>query len=198
MSESAYRPPASDVGSGEDDGGRYYVVSPRKFLVMSIVTVNAYFLYWFYRNFKRMKDGGGEDIWPIPRALFHIFFTHFLTRDVDAQLREKGQQLAWSPESTATAYVVLTIGSNVLDRMSTREFGSPVTDLLAFLIVPVVAWSLLPAQRAINLASGDPEGRSNERFTLANMAWMAFFGLIWAAALVGLWAMLFAPEWLAE
>ena len=79
-----------------------YVVGIRKFLVLSIATLNAYNTYWFWRNFRDLRDASGKDLWPIPRALFAVFFTHGLFRDVDETLRGQGRSFAWSPDATAS------------------------------------------------------------------------------------------------
>ena len=56
----------------------FYVVSLRKLVLLSIATVGLYSLYWFWRHWKLHKLDRKLDIWPVPRAIFAIFFAHGL------------------------------------------------------------------------------------------------------------------------
>ena len=46
--------------------------------------------------------------------------------------------------------------------------------------------SLFHAQRAANIASGDPQALSNNRFTAANWVWIVLGGLFWLLLGIGL------------
>ena len=45
MSESIYAPPEADVAVTKSDEADFYVVAPRKFYLLSILTFNLYFVY---------------------------------------------------------------------------------------------------------------------------------------------------------
>ncbi len=73
LNETIYAPPEADIAISEETDGSYYVVAPTKFLLLAILTANLYMLYWFYRQWRMVKDRDQSDAWPIPRGLFYIF-----------------------------------------------------------------------------------------------------------------------------
>ncbi|HEX7261717.1 MAG TPA: hypothetical protein VF258_07870, partial [Luteolibacter sp.] len=146
-----------------------------------------YQIYWFYQNWRLHKQMTGEKIWPLPRAIFSVFFVHALFREANNQRDRASVQLpAWNHSQQATVLVLLLIISNVIDRLSSQSVGSPITDYLSLLLLfPVVA-CLASAQQKINEACGDPLGESNSKFTAANFFWMVLGGLLWALVGFGL------------
>jgi len=113
MSDSIYAPPEADVSVDVADEPDFYVVAPRKFYLLAVLTFNLYFVYWFYRNWRRIKERNNEDIWPPARAIFYIFFTHALFKNIDLKIKLLGKTFSWNPGMTATLFVVLSIVSNV-------------------------------------------------------------------------------------
>ncbi|MBT8101315.1 MAG: hypothetical protein KJO82_16280 [Gammaproteobacteria bacterium] len=197
MSESIFAPPEANVETRPANEQAYYVVSPIKFYLLATLTLNIYFVYWFYRNWRLIKQREDNDTWPPMRGLFYIFFTHSLLTDVDETLKARGITYDWAPMGIATLFVVLTVTVNILDRMAGESIGGPIKDLVGTALLLVAPAILLRGQRAMNVACDDPAGETNARFTLANWAWMVPGGLIWLLAIFGLYAMFFAPEWLA-
>ena len=194
MSDSIYAPPKAQVAESEGTEPAYYVVGPLKFVLLSVLTFLVYHMYWFYRNWRSVKRREQSDIWPIPRGIFFVFFTHSLFSRVDTDLKKQQSSHEWAHGSLATAFVVLAIASNVLDRLSWREIGWPWVDLLSIaIVVPLVAL-LWQGQKAINIACGDPDGSGNSHFTGLNWLWMILGGLLWAFALFAVVAAVFAPE----
>ncbi len=198
MSESIYATPAADVAVAASDDVDFYVVTPRKFYLLAVLTLNFYLVYWFYRNWYMIKQRTGESMWPPMRGLFSIFFAHSLLKIVDDKIKTLGQSFTWRPGEVATWYVVLTILATVLDRLSSNGIGSPATDLLAIASLPVLPACLLKAQRAINFACEDPSGSANSSLTLGNWVWMVLGGLTWFLLSVGVYALLLDPELLLE
>ena len=198
MSESIYKPPEADIAVTTSDEAEYYVVAPRKFYLLSIFTINLYFVYWFYRNWRGIKLRTGRDMWPPMRGIFYIFFTHSLFADVDENIKSSGRSYSWNLSSLATLFVLVTIASAVLDRLSAKSVGSPITDLISLALVPVMPVFLLKAQHAINFACDDPSGSTNSRMTIANWLWMALGAVFWLMGLAGLYLVFFQPELLAE
>lgn len=194
MNESIYAPPAAEIEVKESADGEYYVVGPGKFLALTILTMGLYLVYWFYRQWRMVKLREESNIWPIPRGLFYLFFTHSLFSDIDKRLADSGSDYRWSPGTSATLVVIVTVLSNILGRMSGENIGSPVTDIVSLAVVPALAYLALPAQKAANAASGDDAGSSNANFTGANWVWMILGGLIWALSLFGLYFIVTQPE----
>ena len=186
MSDNPYKVPDSDLEVNTDDSQKmFYVVSKQKFALLFFSTLGIYLLYWFYKNWQMFKESSGKSIWPVPRAIFSIFFTHSLFREVDSVLNNNNKQFDWKPETLATIYVVFAITSQVLDRMAIKEIASPYTDLMSILILPVIYLVLAKSQEAINLSQNDPEGQSNSTFTAANYVWIVLGLLFWAMVIFG-------------
>jgi len=175
---------------------RFYVVSRTKLAVLFIATLGLYQFYWFYKNWSNYKlravvDAGADrSIWPVARALFAVFFTHALFNAIKAHGRDKAALAGWRNKSQATMLVVTMILANVLDRLSSRGIGSPVTDIASFLVLALLLSQFLNAQQMINVACGDPDGESNSRFTQANYVWIGLGAIAWILILIGT----FLPE----
>ena len=179
-----YDPPASNLdyepalGSGLR---KFYVVGTLKFWLLFIFTFGAYQLYWLYRNWSRYKASTQENIWPVPRAIFGIFFTHALFREVDATLVGEDREYSWNPGLLATGYVISLIAIRIVDRLP-DSMDNVAVPLELFVLYPLVGFLLYRAQRAINVACGDPSGASNARLTWANYAWMSIGFVVIALA----------------
>lgn len=189
MTENVYAPPQTRLLNPADDveqASMFYVVSKKKFLILFFSTLGFYAIYWSYKNWKEYKNSTGAKVTPALRGIFLIFFMHSLFRHVDETLEGKRLSFAWSHQASATWLVILICVSNVLDRTSMREIGSPYTDLASVAIMLPMAFAYLKPQLAINAACGDPEGVSNDKLTGANYIFVAIGTLLWCLALLGL------------
>ena len=193
MNESIYAPPEADVTAPTTGQPRYYVVSPTKFMLLSVLTLTLYFVYWFYRNWKLIKDADNDDTWPPARGFFYIFFTHSLFSDVQDNLEDQGHSFGWNPMVLATIFVVLTVALNLADRILPIESTSTLMMSMPFVGTIVVSMLLLQAQKAINLAADDAGGAANAKLTAVNWVWMLVGGAIWLLALVGIYAVATDP-----
>lgn len=188
MEPNLYAPPNAPVtqpAGPADRGNEFLIVSARKFCILFFATFGLYHFYWSYMQWARYRAASGEHLWPLARTLFSIFFTHALTARVDGVLRKTGRSHAWAPGTIATLYVIAQIGNTVLDRLSSREIGSPYTDALGVLALLPLGWTVLQIQRAANAACGDPRGESNAYLTAANYVWIAFGAVLWVLILLG-------------
>ncbi|GMV28950.1 MAG: hypothetical protein AMXMBFR59_10750 [Rhodanobacteraceae bacterium] len=197
MSEDLYAPPVARVVDQQEGAAReFYVVAPRKFLFLYMLTFGYYSIYWFYQNWTLYKRRHAASLWPVPRSIFQIFFVHQLFDNIDAACRRAGQRYVWNAGTQATAYVILVIVTRLADRFIDRVVDTVPVPLMALALVatflPILP--LLAAQRALNLAEGDPEGRSNAAFSAANFAWMIAGGLFWIVVLLGLTMLVLNPD----
>jgi hypothetical protein len=182
-----YAPPAAEVRDiPEGEAAGFYVVSTRKYFLLYFLTLGLYLYYWFYRHWAEIRRQRGVKLWPIPRAIFAIFFTHALAREIDARLDERSPGYKWSPSLIATLLVVLMIATNILDRLAWRELGVPVTIWLSYAVLVPVALTGHVMQRAANAASADPQGSCNARITGANLVWMLVGGALGVLGLIEL------------
>jgi hypothetical protein len=187
MTENVYAPPKANLAPvNESDATRFYVVSPRKFLILFFATLGMYQFYWSYKNWALYKQSTRESIWPVPRAIFGVFFVHALFRNVEVHNEESNA--AWDSRSNAWAVVVFLIASNVLDRLSNNSIGMPYTQWLSLLMLIPLGLSIFSAQGEFNARCGDPSGKSNNNLTAANIAWCVAGALLWILVLFGLFA----------
>ncbi len=194
MDANIYSPPKSDLNIIELPNANiqmerqkdYYVVASKKFFLLFFSTMGLYQVYWFYKNWQLYKARTNEKIWPFMRAIFFIFFTHSLLRNVDKSIKEARVKCEWNSNSLATTFVLLSLVSNLMDRLSAKSVGSPYTDILSFAILPFLGLQLHAAQQAINIACNDANGESNQSLSRANYIWIGIGLLLWGVVIFGL------------
>lgn len=178
------------VSAGSDDS--FYVVSQRKFTLMFILTFTIYQVYWFYKNWSNYKkqcqlqNSADSDIWPVPRAIFSVFFIHALFRRVDQHADAKQRPLAWDYSTHATTLVVLVVIANLFNSFITGILGVFLGTLVALGLLGGIGYSLRSAQAFINKACGDAQGAANDKLTTANYVWMAVGALMWVLVIFGM------------
>lgn len=161
----------------------FFHVSINKLIIMSVVTMGLYTLYWFYKQWKEIKIYYQLDIWPIPRAIFALFFTHSLFRYIDGYLDENQREYKWQGSSSATLYVWIIILSFFTNYFS-ENFEMPL-----FWIITLMAISLLlnllaiipivRAQKVINFILLPFGALNNNQITGANIFWLLIGVLSW-------------------
>lgn len=194
MEGNIYQAPEAEIVVSQTESKEFYVVAPSKFLLLFILTVGFYGLYWFYKNFDQYRKFNNESLWPIPRALFSIFFAHSLTNKINDRLEQQKSNLFWSPGLYATLYVVFLIVDRVSARMAMRGVGEPWSDIVSLMTIFVIAAVLLPVQKAANEACGDPKGESNKSLTPANYAWLIVGSIYWLFIAFGTYVYYINPD----
>lgn len=187
--DNVYAPPLARVGelaSRSREALEFYVVAPRKFLLLYFFTLGLYQYYWLYQHWARYRAWHQASLWPVPRAIFSIFFMHSLNGKIDDALSRSGRRHRWQPASCATGYVVFQIISSIFDRLSARSIGSPLSDIISLALLIPVGGFLYATQKAANVACGDSAGGGNAHLGLANYTWIILGALMWALALFGL------------
>jgi hypothetical protein len=169
------------------DDAAFYVVSRRKLIILFIATFGLYAFYWFYKNWSQYRTHGTasqevrESIWPVPRAIFSIFFIHSLFRKVKALGQGQPQVAAWRDSLGAWWLVVLSIAISILDRLERKSIGMPYSSYFGYLLMLLLLFAYLKAQSMINASCGDAEGKSNDRLTGANWVWIVIGALCYAS-----------------
>jgi hypothetical protein len=198
MNDSIYAPPKADLSkpgdstaaSNGDDA--FYVVSMAKMTALFFCTLGLYQTFWWFKNWSNYKnlcaynDTEGRSVWPLPRAIFSVFFVHSMYYEVDAYAAAKSRSLTWRIDSAATLMVGLLILSALCSQLSSKSVGSPYTDLGWILLLLPLYFSFRRAQLNINTACGDPQGLSNSKFTVANWIWIGLGTILWLLVLAGL------------
>ncbi|WP_296953255.1 hypothetical protein [uncultured Massilia sp.] len=166
----------------------FYVVSRRKLAILYLATFTLYTFYWFYKHWDLYKGRHprasmfGTTIWPVQRAIFPMFFTHALFARVKAHGRHVPRVARWHSGWHATVAVAWMVLSEVIDRL----VGGTAGDVVSIACIFPLLFLLLHAQRMVNLACGDPDGRANDRLTGANKLWIGLGALAWLVAIAGL------------
>lgn len=137
----------------------YFPVSITKFVVMHFCTLGAYQFYWFYENWKIIREREHTAISPFWRTFFAFIFCYPLfeaIRDSAASLNMP--QLA-SPNVLATVWILLSMLWLLPDPYW----------LASFLSIGL----LMPIQQMANWVnqSSTPNADRNDRFTAWN--WVA-------------------------
>lgn len=202
MTDNLYAAPQADmtktpVAVGSDDS--FFVVSPRKFILMFIFTFSLYQVYWFYKNWSnyqkqaRLQNSTDSDIWPVARAIFSVFFIHALFRRVDKHAEAKQRPLGWDVDTHATTLVVLVVLTNLNGLLLGGLLGPILSTLVGLGLLGAVGFSMHKAQPFINKSCNDPEGLANNKLTPANYGWMVVGVLLWISTIAGMFATAVVP-----
>jgi len=164
MSANPYAPPAAVV----DDVAPYspavrtpafFAVSVTKLIVLSICTMGLYGLFWFYKNWRLIRQREQSDILPGARAFFAVLFCYACF----SRIRESGQKAGIEPGLPAGPLAAGWILTTMTWRLPEPYW------MLAFLaiifLVPVQAYA-----NRVNAALA-PGHDPNRRFTKWN--WLA-------------------------
>jgi hypothetical protein len=157
----------------------FYIVSKVKFYTLFAVTLGSYLVYWSYQNWRQLKTNAGVKCWPAPRGLFFVFFIHGMMKHVSAQAESIKYNISINLHNQATTAVVLIVVNHILDRLTAKNIGFPIVDLISIAILIPMGISIWTMQNVINAVSGDAEGNKNSKFTVANYIWIVLGILMW-------------------
>lgn len=188
MEENPYAAPMSDCEEAPKTtmDHTFYVVSRTKFFVLYLMTFGFYSIYWNFRNWQLFKKKTHKELRPVFRALFSIFFTHALLREIDEANLRKSSPIGWNAQGWATLIVVVMVAAQILAGLSRPNIGFPVIDLLAFAVLLLEAFLVAEVQMVINTSCDDPMGSSNQRFTGWNILGMVLGGIYITLVLLAL------------
>ena len=79
----------------------FYGISIKRLVCLSILTLGFYINYWFYKNWKLIKQAGvDDDISPFWRSVFSIFFCHsmfmYIKESVERYSKKRSFSATWS------------------------------------------------------------------------------------------------------
>ncbi len=185
MEANIYAPPQASLTSPtpQESSNRLYVVSITKFWLLAIGTLGLFSVYWHYSNWVRIRDQDNENIWPVARAIFQIFFFHSLFRRIETRLRASGSDFYWSFEGLATLLVISNVLGYVLGYLPDSLNKQALLQVLSTGLLLVNTYMEAMAQRAINHAAGDAEGGNNSQITAANVVWILIGLAMWVFTL---------------
>ena len=151
----------------------FFAVSPLKLVVMSTVTFGIYELYWFYKNWKLIKQRTDSNIMPFWRAFFGVFFCYSCFKEVKDVASSRGISFSSSPGWLATGWIILTLCWRLPDPY---WFVCWLTPLF-----------LIPIQNAINRLNAvvAPNHNPNSRFSGWNIAGTVVGGILFVLIIIG-------------
>ena len=178
-----YQPPQSTALPTRDVAlPSFYIVSKRKFFLLFIATFSFYSLYWFWRQWTEWQNKTGENIWPLARALFNIFFAHSLFKKIETKASLVDSRSHKNLDIAATIYVIVELAFNLMDKI---PMIGVVYLALTVSFVCLLSGCVWQAQTQANIASFDSDGRQNDKFTVANYIWIALGLLFWMIIIFG-------------
>lgn len=186
MTDNLYAPPMSmvhDAPAHATADTRFFVIAPRKFLLLFFLTFGFYRYVWWWAQWSHFRRATKQDLWPVARAVFSIFFAHPLNNEIEA--RRRPGMAAWSPGLWATVYVVAVIAERVADRLLDKAIGELPALLAGIGLLLPVGLSLLRTQQAANEVCGDAGGTGNACLSGANVVWMVLGALAWLVVIAG-------------
>jgi hypothetical protein len=173
-----WAPPEAVPELSEAQAAPWFAVGTVKLVVMSLVTLGAYEVYWFYKQWKSVKERTGASVHPVLGAIFSGLSGFWLFKRVEDAAREAGVRVGWSGAGMALAYLLLALLHRLPDPWWLASFLS---------VLPVVA-----VQSAVNAihARKAPLAAKNEALTAWNWAGVVVGGLLLLLATLGA----FLPE----
>ena len=195
--ENIYSTPKAELTGSHTAGSEieFFPSSKTKLVILYFATFGMYPIYWFYKNWKLRKTVYGEKVIPFLRAIFFIFFTHSLFKKIEETSTAKGIA-TWGSTTLATVFVLLTVISNILEKISQKSEEIGAIDYIGIIILVVLVWPLYVVQGVVNKVNNDPKGELNSTYSAYNYIFIVMGVLIWALVLVGFSGI--EPEFISE
>ncbi|MGE5650348.1 MAG: hypothetical protein ACM34A_09130 [Bacillota bacterium] len=169
---------AATHAAARNDEPPFFAVSLFKLALMSVCTAGFYELYWYYRNWQRIKQREGSRIMPFWRAFFSFFFCY----QCIARIRDLGNARGMPMRAPAGLLAAGWIVTTMLWKLPDPYWWA---SSLAVIF-------LLPAQAHANRlnAAACPGHERNARLSAWNWLVVALGGSFTLLALIGT----FVPE----
>lgn len=87
----------------------FFAVSLTKLVVLSLCSSGLYEMYWFYKNWQRIREREQSDIWPFARAFFGILFCYSCFKRMRAHSLELSVRPPFAAGALAVGWIVTTI-----------------------------------------------------------------------------------------
>lgn len=166
-----YAPYAQAAEVPVEMAGEFHPLAIHKLVVMSVSTLGLYNAFWFYRNWKRVRERTGQELSPFWRAFFAPLWAYSLFEEVDDEALRRQIQSGWSSVVLAIVFFVLSV---------TWRLPDPWALLSMFSFLP-----LIPVQNTINQMAERRGVRPNAQFGVWHVAVMLLGALFLLMAAVG-------------
>ncbi len=144
----------------------YFPVSILKLIVLSVCTMGIYELYWYYKNWRLIKERENLDIMPFWRAFFAYFFCYSLFLKVRATANSLSVTRSIAAGPLALSWIIVTILWQLPDPY--------------WLVTYFAVLFLIPVQILVNdiNAVSSPGHDENRRFTAWNITAVVIGGVL--------------------
>lgn len=155
------------ISTGEAE---FYPVAVWKFCVMCLFTLNVYGVYWVYKNWCFLRDKEHENVIPVMRTIFMMFFFYSFHQKLKAYCLKHGKEyriLDFMGGALAVLYFIVNVAASANSWVS-------LVGLLSFVC-------FIPFLLAINAMNSESSNqfRENSRFGLAHFMLVLLAGQIW-------------------
>ena len=183
MNANPYAPPTAHVedvlagpltGTGDEAAPPFFAVSLVKLAVMSVCTFGMYELFWFYKNWQRIRARDGSDIKPFWRAFFAVLYCYSCFRHIREHGEAMGLKSPIAAGALATGWILATLTYKLPDPYWLLTLSAIV------FVLPVQAY--VNRINAVAASSHDP----NNRFRGWNWVAVVLGGGLLLLALVGM------------
>jgi hypothetical protein len=93
----------------DDNPTVYFGVSITRLVWLFLLTMGFYRFYWFYKNWKAIKESEHADISPFWRSCFAIFFCRKLFVNIEESVKRYSNKKLFSPSSLSSWYIILPL-----------------------------------------------------------------------------------------
>lgn len=173
-----YAAPDSEVADpAVASAPEYFTVGTTKLILMSICTFGIYELWWFYKNWRVIRDRTGESIMPFWRAVFAPLWGFSFVGYVSATREALGLSKV-SPVALGAAYLIVGM---------TWRLPDPYWLISMLTFVPLAAMQRSAHEVLVETGTADPRA---SRLTPLNWVALVLGGLFWVLVLLAI----FVPE----
>ncbi len=147
----------------------FFPVSIKKLLVLSVCTFGIYEFYWFYKNWKFVKEKQGLKIMPVWRAIFSPLFCYSLFEAVKKHAKRTKVNVKYSSGWLTVGYI-LTIMTIMTTGMPYPFWCISMLSVLTF----------LPARSVIETLNAKTDSTiRNDQFSGWNIVAIVFGVILW-------------------
>jgi hypothetical protein len=184
------QPPQTATTAEVPTTGFFLYIPKARLVVMSLVTLALYQVYWFYRNWRFLKERDNLRIQPFWRAIFGIFFIHsLLTAIKNDRAGNNILPATFSPGALATGWIIFALVGRIISWRS----SDLVVNIFGLIISVSTFAFLLPAQNYINRVNESlPIRPGYFRWSAGQIVMLVYGILLWLLLMFGIVVWLFA------
>ncbi|MBV4479861.1 hypothetical protein [Pseudomonas khavaziana] len=179
ISENPYAAPQADLKTPSTGATTFFIVAPRKLVLMVLLSQGFYTFYWLYKHWSAYRAATGARVLPIVRAFFSIFFLYALVMKIKQALDLKDPAYRWWPRCFVLGWIICAFLP-----FTYVWFVSSLTALKVGLCFAIAQVAMsVQIQHAVNHLENDLTGQANHRLTWANGIWICIGVSFWVIAI---------------